>query len=347
MHSAGSEGGENPMRESESQRKTGTTQQVRAMYEKYPYPAPLAGSSLIFDLANVVGFTFPEEDFAGKTIIDYGCGTGHRLVGLAQRFPGAKVIGIDISAASLGVAQKLAAANQVENISFLEHDIVEYRRPNGADLITSTGVVHHLADPQAGFSSISANLREDGFALIWVYHSIGEHFRLLDRDLVKLLSAAGEEEYEDGINTIRELNLALPEENYGTKTEHLSNGQVGRTSIDVDAYLHPIVRAYRFEEAVEIFHQAGMTWGCINSVNRQSESKLLDPCEKSEEPYFCLQPAEIVRSPKLIERFRALPLRKKLQVIEIAWRPTGFTCIGGKGQSFGKCGERVAAAILI
>ena len=325
----------------------GTTQQVRAMYEKYPYPAPLAGDNLIFDLANVVGFTFPEEDFAGKTIIDFGCGTGHRLVGLAQRFPDAKVIGIDISAASIAVAQKLADANQVENISFFEHDILEYRHPDGADLITSTGVIHHLENPQAGFSSISGNLREEGFALIWLYHSIGEYFRLLDRDLVKLLSTAGEGEYEDGINTIRELNLALPEEKYGTNTAYPSNRQIGRTSIDVDAYLHPIVRAYRFEEAAELFHRAGLNWCCINSVNRQGESKLLDPCEKSDEPYFCLQPAGILGSPRLVERFRTLPLRQKLQVIEIAWRPTGFTCIGGKGQSFRRCEERVVAGILI
>ncbi len=328
----------------------GTTQQVRAMYEKYPYPAPLAGDGLIFDLANAVGFTFPEEDFIGKTILDYGCGTGHRLVGLAQRYPEAKVVGIDISGASLAVARELAEANQIENVSFFQHDLVEYRHPDGCDLITSTGVIHHLEDPQAGFSNISVNLKEDGFALIWVYHSIGEYFRLLDRDLVKLLSAAGEEEYEDGIQTVRELNLALPEEQYGTNTAHHSdghaNGHASRTSVDVDAYLHPIVRAYRFEEVAEMFHQAGLSWCCINSVNRKGESKLLDPCEKCEEPYFYLQPCEIFRSSLLIERFRTLPLRQKLQVIEIAWKPTGFTCIGGKGQSFGRCGERVAAGIL-
>jgi SAM-dependent methyltransferase len=324
----------------------GTTAQVRAMYEKYPYPAPFAGDNLIFDLANAVSFTFPQEDFAGKTIIDYGCGTGHRLVGLAQRYPEADVIGVDIAGASLDVARRLAEAHKVRNISLVQHDLVAYRHPGGTDLITSTGVLHHLEDPQAGFSSVSVNLKEDGCALVWLYHSIGEYFRLLDCDLVKILSAADQGGYEQGIETIRELNLELPEEQYGSETAYQADGEIGRTSIDVDAYLHPIVRAYRFEEAAEMFHHSGLSWCCVNGVNRKGESKLLDPGETGEDSYFCLRPSEMLRSPRLIERFRALPLRQKLQVIEIVWKPTGFTCIGGKGRSFGRFGDRVAAGVL-
>lgn len=163
---------------------------------------------------------------------------------------------------------------------------------------------------------------------------------------MRLLSAAAAGEYEDGIEVARELNLALPEDQYGSNTAYQANGEVSRTSIDVDAYLHPIVRAYRFEEAVEMFHQAGLSCCCVNGVNRKGQSKLLDLGENSRAPYFCLKPDEIFRSPLLVERFRALPLRQKLRVIEIAWNPTGFTCVGGKGQSFRRCGEQIVAGAL-
>lgn len=96
----------------------GSQEQVRRMYEKFPYPSPVAGDDLIIDLANVVGFTFPEDEFEGKTIIDFGCGSGHRIVGLAKRYPKAKVVGVDMTSASLTVARDLASKHDASNMEF-------------------------------------------------------------------------------------------------------------------------------------------------------------------------------------------------------------------------------------
>jgi trans-aconitate methyltransferase len=324
--------------------KYGNADQVRAMYERYPYPSPTVGDDLILDLANVVGFAFPEEEFDGKTIIDFGCGTGHRLIGVAQRYPRANVIGVDTTDKSLRVARELAKRHAVGNVQFVNEDLLRFRCPGGAELITATGVLHHLENPQAGFDSVANNLNESGIAVTWLYHAVGEYFRILDCELARILSRA-DDEYQDGIQVLQELRLALHKEQYGARTAHL-RGEGSNLSVDVDAYLHPLVRAFRFEEAIEMFHHAGLSWACINGVNRTAQSKLLDPANVAEDPYFCLRPEELFQSPALVERFQKLALLEKLRAIEIAWRPTGFTCIGGRGDSYSRCDPRISSGVV-
>ena len=69
------------------ERLDAATRSVKQMYEQHPYPSPVAGDSLITDLANAVGFLFKGDDLAGWRILDAGCGTGHRLAGFASRYP--------------------------------------------------------------------------------------------------------------------------------------------------------------------------------------------------------------------------------------------------------------------
>ena len=64
-----------------------SAEDVRAMYDAYPYPSPVAGDGLINDVANMAAFLFPSSSFSGKRILDAGCGTGHRLLGFAKKFP--------------------------------------------------------------------------------------------------------------------------------------------------------------------------------------------------------------------------------------------------------------------
>jgi SAM-dependent methyltransferase len=44
---------------------------------------------------------------AGAAVLDVGCGAGHALVALAERFPNVRCVGIDIEPVSIGMAQEL------------------------------------------------------------------------------------------------------------------------------------------------------------------------------------------------------------------------------------------------
>jgi len=79
---------------------------VRRMYEFAPYP------DLGADLKDLGLYLSPiREELAQReqvSFLDVGCGTGHILVGVAKANPEWKCYGIDLSAASLAVAEQLA-----------------------------------------------------------------------------------------------------------------------------------------------------------------------------------------------------------------------------------------------
>ena len=114
------------------------------MYSKWPYPSRLAGKDLTYDLVNLIRLLLPTETLRDIDVLDAGCGSGHRLVAFAKRFPEAQFTGIDISEESLEVGRQLAFQHGVKNIRFLYQDLLDLDLSDAFDIITSTGVVHHL-----------------------------------------------------------------------------------------------------------------------------------------------------------------------------------------------------------
>jgi len=71
---------------------------------------------------------------APARIVDLGCGPGHLTYLLAERWPNARVTGIDNSAEMLTTADKLALAGRLE---FVQADIADWSPPEAVDLIVS------------------------------------------------------------------------------------------------------------------------------------------------------------------------------------------------------------------
>src|SRR4030088_3177522 len=84
------------------------TDEVRRLYEEYPYPSSEISGCLIPDLNNAIELLSPKNDLKGWRVLDAGCGSGHRLVAMAKRFSDAHFIGADMTYASLQVAAALA-----------------------------------------------------------------------------------------------------------------------------------------------------------------------------------------------------------------------------------------------
>ena len=96
----------------------------------------------------------------GETIVDLGCGTGSFAVSLAQRAPGARVIGLDPDGDILGRAKaKAAAAGQpVRFVQGFARDAAALLGDGVADKVVSSLVFHQLpmAEKRLG---LAANLR--------------------------------------------------------------------------------------------------------------------------------------------------------------------------------------------
>jgi 2-polyprenyl-3-methyl-5-hydroxy-6-metoxy-1,4-benzoquinol methylase len=84
-----------------------------------------------------------------QSILDVGCGGGLFTKSLAQKYPAAKVTGIEISKEAIQFAQKHAVSPSLTNLNFILQDTPQMNfAPNSVDVITTTLVCHHLTDEE-------------------------------------------------------------------------------------------------------------------------------------------------------------------------------------------------------
>jgi SAM-dependent methyltransferase len=320
------------------------TDDVIAMYSRYPYPSPAISGGLAYDVANLFSLLCGNDALEGRSVLDAGCGTGQRVVGFARRYPGARVHGIDAAEASLHVARELAERHEVRNVAFSRQDIMRLGMEETFDFIISTGVVHHLEDPRRGLHNLCRHLAPDGVICIWHYHPFGEQDRLLGRELLLTLWGEHREDLARGQRLMEQLQLRLDPGRYGHGAEAAPpESRRARLSADADAFMHPIVNAYRFGEAMAMFRDSGVEWVAVNGINTPAGAKLID-LEGVEEIAGdgCLRSADLFQAEELREHFDALPRFDRLRVIELMMKPTGFTIMAGRGDSLQRLTRRIA-----
>ncbi len=155
----------------------GVSVAVRAHYETNPYPR-----WLVTNLAeprpfpDVLRGLFPrlaadELPAPGPLpLLIAGCGTGEQALRSASRFAEADVLAVDLSRAALAYGRERATALGVSNLRFAQADILDLgARPERFSLIESFGVLHHLADPLAGWQQLRRLLVPGGFMRIALY----------------------------------------------------------------------------------------------------------------------------------------------------------------------------------
>lgn len=109
----------------------------------------------------------------GRSVIDFGCGTGGEAVELAQR-GASRVIGIDIHEGNVNAARGLAKREGVGDICTFAS-----RTTERADVIVSIDAFEHFSDPAAILEMMRDRLQPDGcvyaaFGPTW-YHPLGGH----------------------------------------------------------------------------------------------------------------------------------------------------------------------------
>jgi SAM-dependent methyltransferase len=310
------------------------------MYSKWPYPSQVAGKPLIYDLANLFQILLPAETLSGARVLDAGCGTGHRLVAFAKRFPEARFTGIDNAERALVIARQLSAEHGVTNVRFVHIDLFDLDSLGAFDIITATGVLHHLEQPAAGLAQLCRLLRPDGIISIWLYHSFGEFRRINARELLRALWT-DEADHAVGVALMRDLELSLDVHQYGSSAAQ-SERHWDREGIDVDAFMHPIVETYRFTEALAKYAECPVDWVAVNGINRRGESHLIDLEEVEEELRpLCVPIERLLKTPALMSRYLSLSKIDKLRVLELLMEPTGFTVLAGRGNSLSRLRPRV------
>ena len=194
------------------------SQAVRQQYEENPYPRwRTVNAGRARPLLSVVRQLFPHaldlpETGSHQTdILIAGCGTGQTAIQAAYRFTEPKILAVDLSRTSLAFALRRAQEFDIEAIEFAHGDILELGRDERRfDFIEAAGVLHHMADPLAGWESLRGLLRPGGFMKVALYSEFARRHIAAARAFVK---DGGYPATPDGIRTCRQDIFLLPDEN--------------------------------------------------------------------------------------------------------------------------------------
>ena len=146
--------------------------QVMQQYSENPYPRwtinPLAVIS--GELKRQAGESGGGQQHPDMDILVAGCGTGQHAFQVVQYFPGARVLAVDISLASLAYARRKSREEGLRNIEYAQGDILKLETINRTfDRIEAVGVLHHLANPKVGWRVLISLLRPGGKMRIGLY----------------------------------------------------------------------------------------------------------------------------------------------------------------------------------
>ena len=151
---------------------------VRRQYEENPYPrwVRAAPADAPIPLAAYLRERFPHAPLGplpggeGLDVLIAGCGTGQHSLETARRFRGAAVLAVDLSLTSLAYARRKTRQSGVTNIEYAQADLLRLGALGRRfDLIESSGVLHHLADPPAGWRALLPLARPGGCLRIGLY----------------------------------------------------------------------------------------------------------------------------------------------------------------------------------
>jgi tetratricopeptide (TPR) repeat protein/SAM-dependent methyltransferase len=167
--------------------------QVRGQYEENPYPqwvkVPPPVNPKTVDV--LMREKFPLSPFVelgksdGIDILVAGCGTGQHPIDTAWRFEGVQVLAVDLSLTSLCYAQRQTRALGLNTIQYAQADLMNLPSIGRTfDIIESSGVLHHLADPFAGWRVLLSMLRPGGIMRLGLYSETARRDIVVARDLI-------------------------------------------------------------------------------------------------------------------------------------------------------------------
>jgi 2-polyprenyl-3-methyl-5-hydroxy-6-metoxy-1,4-benzoquinol methylase len=241
------------------------TELVREQYERFPYPDLDPGEMPKGWIMSALLPVICPMIWAGRKrpadltcILDAGCGTGGPSAQLAQMAPGAKVVGIDLSEASLARAQARKERLGLDNLEYRHLSILDVAALGLTfDYIVTTGVLHHMPDPDEGLRALRDVLDPQGAILIMLYGQYGRVGVYMLQKAMQLL-ANPDEDIEYHIDLARQAMLSAPPwfpahiPSYGFEMQPGNKGGV------VDLLLHAQDRAYTADDVHDMMRACNM-----------------------------------------------------------------------------------------
>ncbi len=239
------------------------SQALQRLYEAFPYPRQVSGldefkagkRQPIWNPKTSYSVFFPEsrprEDL---DILVAGCGTN--LVPVFGAFmPGARIVGVDISGASLKISAEQCASHDIANVEHHQlalEDVASLGR--SFDFVCCTGVLHHLEDPALGLRALGEVTRPRGAIMAMVYARYGRQGIYMLQELASMLGLRID---EISAAKTQKLLAQLPP-NHPFRLVYREVGEVISLEEVMDMILNPRDRSYRVHDVRDLVDDAGL-----------------------------------------------------------------------------------------
>lgn len=239
-------------------------EEVRTQYERWIYPQPIedlkaaGGGVAAGDPRNWGDLYWPATGYRGDmNILVAGCGA-NQAARYAFEHPGARVTGIDLSAASLAHEEKLKAKHGLDNLTLKQMSLLDAAELGQTfDFIASSGVLHHMPDPVAGLRALGAVLDRDGVIFVMLYGRYGRAAVYMMQELFRILGAT--EQSDADLALVKQTIAALPPEHPLRAYAKRSTDMKYAAGL-VDLFLHKQDRPYTVGEVLDLTRDAGLAF---------------------------------------------------------------------------------------
>jgi SAM-dependent methyltransferase len=183
-------------------------------YTKHPFPPPIENLDRIRDECQNENLhraeyhlLWPHKEYRPDLdVLVAGCGT-FQSAKYAFCHPAARVVGIDVSSTSLEHTERLKRNYNLTNLNTRQLPIERVQElDHQFDLIICTGVLHHLADPDAGLRALRSVLNPEGAMYLMVYAPYGRAGVYIIQEYCRRLGMeASQQEIHDLISVLKVL----------------------------------------------------------------------------------------------------------------------------------------------
>ena len=176
---------------------------------------------------------------------------------IAATNPGARVVGIDVSEASLDHQRHLKDVNALGNLELMRMPIEQVGDlGRDFDLVMTTGVLHHMADPVAGMTALGGCLRPEGVLAVMLYAHYG---RLGVEMLAGAFADMGLQQDEQSLQVVKEAIALLPDDHPLRAYIDIAPDLAFDAGV-VDTFLHGRQRSYTVDDCLDLVGSAGLVF---------------------------------------------------------------------------------------
>jgi len=238
---------------------------VQNFYDRYPYPPPLDNLE-----AYRQAWHDPRRRHADfhlfwprrlyredHSILVAGCGTS-QAPKHAMRWPNAQITGVDFSATSVQHSAELKRKYKLDNLELRQLPLENIGELGKSfDRIVCTGVLHHLADPNAGLRALRSVLNPQGAMHLMVYAPYGRRGIYMLQEFCRRVGISAT---DSGIRDLVMVLKALPSEHPLASVLREAPDFRNHAAL-ADALLHPQDRAYSVPQLFDLLDTNRLRFG--------------------------------------------------------------------------------------